>query len=353
MKIWFGCLAGLILGVIFVLAIQYTNFAPEKNAYEAEIDQAAKQVFNSGQNGKVVFIPKIGHRIVWPGQATPQTDPINARSAVTYGFSGGRLGDNLLSYLHARWIAYRDHIPFVFKSFSMADEFALALEPPPSGSITFREIPSMEIPFFPEPTDQSPNNPFLVDWDDPGFRNAIGKWLAPTKPHSLLALPSDRITVCVHVRRGGKVDPPSIYKSFPLKFPPDYYFIEQIRRISELFQGKPLYVFLMTDDLNPKAIAERYKKAVSLSNIEWDYRKTPPKNILDDFFSIPLFDCLIRGDSNFSVVASKLGEFAIEIAPTKAHCSKKNGKLHIDGIEIQFNAAKIAACKTGENHGKK
>src|SRR5665213_983093 len=45
--------------------------------------------------------------------------------AVTYEFSGGRLGDNLLSYLHAKWISYRHQIPLLYKPFKYSDKLML------------------------------------------------------------------------------------------------------------------------------------------------------------------------------------------------------------------------------------
>lgn len=336
MKIWITCLTGLCTLGIFVAKIEIRNFAfaqPEGIQDHAQLDKDVKLLYNRGKCGKVAFSPNTGHRIAWrlPEKTLPPPSSSGQRAAVTYGFSGGRLGDNLLSYLHARWIAYRDHVPLVYQSFPKSDEFALSLEPqsPMEGT-------PVKIPYFPEPTMKIQNNPFSVDWDDPGFREEIAKWLAPTKPHTLLVLPEDKITVCIHVRRGGAMDLPA-HRHFPLKFPPDQFYIDQIRYITRFFQEKPLYVFLMTDDDNPEALVQRYQKAVSYSNIEWDYRKKPADSDLDDFFSIPLFDCLILGDSNFSITASKLTEYAIKIAPT--HYKKKKGKVIITGLEITFNPA--------------
>jgi hypothetical protein len=227
----------------------------------------------------------------------------------------------------------------------MSDEFAFAYDPQPDGVIALKEAPLIEMPYFAEPSGQFPSPPFLVNWDDPIFRREIARCLAPVHSHDLLQLPVDKITVCAHVRRGGTHDSASVIDALPVKFPPDSFFIEQIRRISRLFNGKSLYVFLMTDDLNPQAIVERYQKEVHLSNIQWDYRKSPSEHILDDFFSIPQFDCLIRGDSNFSIVASKLGQFAIEIAATHSHLSKKSGQVVIHGMQVKCNPEKISLCK--------
>jgi hypothetical protein len=250
--------------------------------------------------------------------------------AVTYELSGGRLGDNLLSYLHARWIAYRDRSPLVRTPFPRDSEFALSHETASPGN-----YPIEVIPYFSEPTMKQQNSPFLVDWEDPDFRKEISECLKPTKQHCLLELPTDRITVCVHVRRGGNYDPESLHLEYPLKFPPDAFYIDQIQHIARIFREKELYVFLMTDDLEPENLLKQYAKAVSCSNIQWDCRQKPPESDLDDFYSIPLFDCLILPDSNFSVVASKLTEYAVRISPT--HYKKKGKKVQITGLDISFN----------------
>ena len=46
---------------------------------------------------------------------------INARSAVTYTFSGGRFGDNLLSYSRAKYVASLYGIPLLYIPFPYSD----------------------------------------------------------------------------------------------------------------------------------------------------------------------------------------------------------------------------------------
>lgn len=258
-------------------------------------------------------------RIDYPTQHTP----------VTYGFSGGRLGDNLLSYLHARWIAHRDGVPLIYRPFPGSDAFALSQEPTPI-------LPAVEIPYFPEPSQKNCHPLFSVPWNDPTFLAEVRATLQPTTTHTLLSLPSDKITLCVHIRRGGTFDTPSVRLEQPLKFPPDSFYIEQIARVATIFRGLPLYVFLMTDDLEPTELLTRYQKAIPLANIEWHSRIQPPENDLDDFFSIPLFDCLIFCDSNFSLVASKLGDYALTIAPTRY--IKKKGNVRITDAAMTYKA---------------
>jgi len=263
---------------------------------------------------------------------TPPSSTIDfpmQHTPVTYGFSGGRLGDNLLSYLHARWIAHRDDVPLIYRPFPGSDAFALSQDPPLS-------LPALEIPYFPEQSQKNCHPLFTVPWDDPAFLAEVRAILQPTTAHTLLSLPSDKITLCVHVRRGGTFDAPSVRLEQPLKFPPDSFYIEQIARVAAIFRGLPLYVFLMTDDLKPTELLTRYQKAIPLEGIEWHCRTQPPENDLDDFFSIPLFDCLILCDSNFSLVASKLGEYALTLAPTRY--IKKKESVRITDTAITYKS---------------
>lgn len=307
-------LTSLLLGATYLMQKQ-----------DDDVARTIKKHYEKGESGHFLFHKGHGYTSI------PRPSSLKKRmtTPVTYGLCG-RLGDSLLSYFHARWISYRDDVPFIRTPFPGDQDFALSLEEDP-----FIDLPIEVIPYFPEPSMKHNDLPFLVDWEDPGFRREIARCLAPTGEHQLLPLPPNKITVCVHVRRGGNWDDPSVHLALPLKFPPDSYYIEQIKTISKLFKGNPLYIFLMTDDLRPKELMKRYKEAIPSPNIQWDCREEPPKNHLNDFFSIPLFDCLILPDSNFSIVASKLTEYAIRISPV--HYRKKKETIRITGLDIAFN----------------
>jgi len=46
------------------------------------------------------------------------------------------------------------------------------------------------------------------------------------------------------------------------------------------------------------------------------------RNVVDDFFALTKFDCLIRSDSNYSLMASKFADYKIQISP---HAITKKG----------------------------
>lgn len=310
-------------------------------------------------------------------------------SAVTYTLNGGRLGDQLLSYLHAKWISFIHNIPLLYKPFSYSDQLALHfLEKSYQSNNNFLHVIEFKknqpfivnpknqtlyiIPYFPESVEelQTPEPGintnhmygslpqmrqewlyFAVDWNNKDFLKEIRKTIRPINKLSLIKPPQDIISVAVHVRKNGggydlpllhginekDYNPKQIYVDvvFPCKHPPDEYYIEQIKTIYKLFNNQSLYVFIFTDDPNPKKIAEKYRTAIDVHNIIFDYRQEPNNhytNVLEDLFSIPNFDCLIRPDSNITIVASKLADYKVLITP--AHHRWEGRKLIIDKVNV-------------------
>ena len=58
-------------------------------------------------------------------------------------------------------------------------------------------------------------------------------------------------------------------------------------------------------------------------------------NVVDDFFALTQFDCLIRADSNFSFVAAKLAHYEIVISPW--HGIIAENETIIDEINLEMN----------------
>ena len=298
---------------------------------------------------------------------SPASSGLENGNAITYGLSGGRLGDNLVSYFHAKWLSYKYNLLFRYLPFPYADQFFLSDEDQPLGSSAeFRNtIPTASeaditampnsslfvIPYFPDVTEYLYDQGkcrmlipcFQVDWENPEFHAVVKRCLTPKNSELLTTnLPTDQITVGVHVRRGGGHDSPSMHFHVPLKFPPDSFYIQQIERISKIFQGYPLYVYILTDDLNPSSIAKKFQIALNNPNIHFDYRKEkngPSINVLEDFFLIPQFDCLIIPLSNFSLIASKIADHAVVITPVHPTFVKK--EVIIDEVKLTFNSKRL------------
>ena len=258
---------------------------------------------------------------------------------IIYEAPSRRFGDQLIAYMHAKWLSYRYQLPLLYKPFIFSHELLLEQQEKLYDERDRRSRITLESPeeiahygqeddllfyvrYFPEsPYEISHANwwTFPIDWEDPGFISLLRASIRPKRPFSYSPLPEGRIAVAVHVRRGGGGhDPLVIQDHWPLKFVPDSFYISQIRALSELFPKKPLYVHLFTDDPDPEAIAHKYQKALEGLDILFYYTArgdTCESHVLEDLFNMMRYACLIRPDSNYSIVAEKLGDYTVVISP--------------------------------------
>jgi len=164
-------------------------------------------------------------------------------------------------------------------------------------------------------------------------------------------LPQDKISVAVHVRKGGGFDQslssiqyyPSnmISRKFyadekwPIKFLPEQYYVNQIKRISKLFDDASLFVYIFTDDRCPLRLVKRIEKAVNKCNITFSCRNcgnTHNTHVVEDFYNMARFDCLIRSGSHFALASQLLGNHQVVIYPK--HWQWVGRKLVIDEVSI-------------------
>ena len=280
-----------------------------------------------------------------------------SKATVTYKFNDGRFGDNLLIYLHAKWLSFTYNIPLLYKPFQYSDQLVLHFHENQhttrakqtitlsknNMNINVNENILYIVPYFSEVLSEykHPLNKhwiyYKIDWDNELFYKEICKMIQPINKELLnISLPLNKISLAVHIRKGGGYDNPEAPKKDPLKFPPESYYIEQIKNISEHLHNADIYAFIFTDDQNPNKIVERFKNELkNYHNITFDYRENGNRhnaNVLEDFFAITKFDCLIRSQSNFSIVAAKLGRPKIEIAPIDYYIEEDN--ILINKVEI-------------------
>lgn len=325
------------------------------NLKSLSIEELVSILYQAGKSGKVKKEHPLTHPnnllLFWKPSLPPPNNskplyplynPSSKQNAISYTLSGGRFGDNLIAYFHAKWIAYKYNLPFLYFPFPFSDQFAMDNRDPCLNTYLTRgkvltisnekqitnAAPNstiLSIPYSPEcrvdylrlPAGWLPY--IKVDWDDPKFKAEIVKCLTPKKPIKTLNLPRNIVTLGVHVRRGGGVDNYEFSrKNWPLKFPPDSYYIQQIRRVAAIFNNRPLYVFIFTDSLEPKEIVKKYQKILDNPNIKLTCREngnSPHNNILNDFLSMTKFDCFIRCQSSYSIMATMLANHSIMIAP--------------------------------------
>ncbi len=295
---------------------------------------------------------------------TPSHHPQKG-NAITYSFSGGRFGDNLVAYFHAKWIALKYGLPFIYHPFPFSNELDMDyLDPPKSVFYAFRFAQTLaredlclpfckeprstllSVAYFPEVLEEfekgfhSGTEYFEVDWNDPSFQKELKMALKPKKAIATLELSEDKINVGMHIRRGGSFESfESCSHGFPLKFPPLSYFIEQLKTVAELFKDQSVYVHVFTDDLNPGHLVDQLKTGIgNCPHVEFSYRTSynnHDANVLNDFFSFGKFDCFIGSASNFSIMGTKLGNYWFLFEPT--HSIQKQGGNYVDRVDITFN----------------
>lgn len=289
---------------------------------------------------------------------------------------GGRFGDQLIHYIKAKWISYNNDIPLIltpnihYKNLLLdRKETFFYTTPKSKHRKKINEInPVLDskrgyyyVTYFPFPNYKE----LTLMRQDPVFLDLVKELISPIEPLKLLDLPSDMITVALHIRT--ESNSPKTNKSqqtynlqgvktssfnpqggdymdfcYPNKFPPLQFYVDELKKLSLYFNHQPLYVYIFTDDFYPENIKNIIKKNVNLPNISYDYRKEklhPDLLIKVDFFSMMQFDCLIRPkSSNYSLMVDFLGENKIVVAADTFHWEKdKNDQCYliIDSVLIR------------------
>ena len=207
-------------------------------------------------------------------QQNAQTDV-----AVTYDVSPGRFGDQMLCYLHAKWISYRYGFPLLYKPFLHSDAFALHEK---------EELWTQE--------------------KESNFQNENY-----SSPHML----------------------------WPLRFPPNSYYIECLHKLCLLFPGQSIYAYVFTNDPDPEQIVGELQRNLSHLPIVFSCRQQNNLShtaVIEDFFSMMQFDCLIRSASNYSLIPAIISDYKVVMTP-KHHIWLIDGfsvENYIDQIETIF-----------------
>jgi len=304
---------------------------------------------------------------------------LTAASCITNNIGGGRLGDQLLVYVKAKWFSYYYKTDFVLTPFDGFEQFRFfSSERHILPGVAAKILLDDEKLLLQSQEEQETvlyhvhlHSKSLLwgDWydhttwygcvDDAHFKSHIQDMLQPVANVSLLQLPTDRVTVALHVRRGGGFDKPTLSPSMvqkwwyklryiayadqaaPLKFAPDSFYCTALRMLSEMLNHVPMYVYIFTDDFDPSAIARAYQDALNMPQVTFDFRLTehgPDQHVVDDIVNMSRFDCLIRPESSFSKVADIMGNHAIILFP---HAKRWEGNtLHITHITVMDHGAR-------------
>ena len=188
--------------------------------------------------------------------------------AVTYRLNGNRLGDNLMAYAHARYLALLNNVPFYYQDFQYSNQLymhemhtPIAQAPKYDEEKHYPMWPEMGhkeenfsldltknilyiIPYFPGSSVEATQLNlwhFDVDWHNPEFKAILQQEIRPLRPFKKFSFPTDKQCIAVHVRKGGGFDQLfqkikrwtiNADKNAPLKFPPDLFYIESIKKAS-------------------------------------------------------------------------------------------------------------------------
>ncbi len=288
--------------------------------------------------------------------------------AVTYGLGKGRFGDKILAYVGAKWISYKFNIPLFFKPFQYSSMLRLGREEKEYSKEIAKQFEKVVSVFSEQGIIKHEQDNVIFESKGVFFRisgypkfkqtmeymlqdqylvTELKKMLQPVVPLPQITLPQDKVTVAVHIRKGGGFDQSlnsiQYYRKkkfyaderWTSKFPPEQYYVDQIKRISILFNDAPLFVYVFTDDRNPLGLVDRIKKAVNKSNIIFSCRgsgNAHNAHVVEDFYNMARFDCLIRSGSHFAIAAQLLGNHKIIIYPK--HSKWVGRKLIIDEVTI-------------------
>ncbi|MGB8367548.1 MAG: hypothetical protein WCD44_04275 [Candidatus Babeliales bacterium] len=278
--------------------------------------------------------------------AVPLSD---GSSAVTYDLNGGRFGDNLSSYCRAIWLAYRHNIPLLYKQFKYSEQLMFAnfgLPMTQYRNNKFKE--RIVIPNHNYYDIKKDNGTLYVigwrsripaDWNDKKFVALVKKCIALPHSSTGIEIPSQHFSIAVHIRTGGDYKPDKTARTRqPKRFAPLQFYIDQIKCVQSMVENKKLYVHIFTDDANPLHFVEKIKQELGDEQIVYGCREKNNNfysNVLEDFFAMAKFDCLIRPESLYSIYAERLGDHKIIIYPMGTEFCREKRMVIIKEIGIK------------------
>ncbi len=321
--------------------------------------------------------------------------PSQQGNAITYNLSG-RFGDNILQYCRAKWCSFIYDIPLIYKPFQHSNKLAMhqlekikyiqGIEKQFKHRVNLKEdIPTINVNAVSQTLfiKNSYTQGFIKTKPDgivyeymiqyPQFGKELRKMLQPAIQVKNLDLPADKITVAIHIRKGSGPDKPLasvqqyvsndysvtyekqslgkryffIDKVYPTKFPPEQYYIDQIKKLSFLLNDTPLFVYIFTDAKDPINLVKRFEKIINKPNITFACNESNVFNyqyhFIDDYYNMAQFDCLIRSSSHFGLAAQMLGNHKIIIHPQ--HAQWINDKIVIDKVGIILREPHINTLK--------
>ena len=297
---------------------------------------------------------------------------------------GGRLGDHLISYIKAKYLAYNNDLPLFikpgkyFKLFKISDNEAFLDEPPYSDKHKAIKNGFVNLQSF---AYKNPTN-FLVSLhntlhpkvlnslrEKEEFRAEVLSNIAAKEELPLIFPPPNVLSVALHVRTGKGFDKPMLTQQYydlsgkithtprrtsamkakfsdvryPGRFLPEKFYGDAVKYLSDHLNNPKLYVYIFTDDPDPVSLKDRLSSYISRSNITLDCApldREKKRSVLIDFFSIGNFDYFIRSDlSNFALVAEFISDHKIVLSSAHQHwvADDQGHYLIVDAIDLKVD----------------
>lgn len=282
---------------------------------------------------------------------------------VITNLNGDHFGNNFLSVARGKTIALKENRPFILTPFEHSEMFILTDNDTSQTSEDVTQQTTIEFSYLVKQV--IPQNIYNT------VKQSLDFKYKDVLKQDLTHWPSNAISIAVHIRKGnggsqhydGNLAAPQIYNFdrnivkytdshlnypfdptylnrqevethkfnatwpthaietiWPLKFPPEQFYIDQIIKVSQLFkENETLFVTIITDEKNPKSLVERVKKSCNKKNINFYYHDnralSHTERIVQDLFLLSQCDILIRPDSAFSKSAQILGYHKLVLNP--------------------------------------
>lgn len=302
-----------------------------------------------------------------------------------------QLGDSMAAYVLAKILSWKYNIPFYFTPFAHADLFAFYEKETLYERSGFEEVirateddivknmHKENILFYTDLRTQ-------VDYIDPLLINKLKALVQPSILPPVNTIPNNITTVAVHIRKGNgggeyydgeptslqefdfnrnKVEYLYDYFNYPFdweeyrrnitrsspsnpanhivdeiwqtKFPPNQFYIDQIKKLYVDLGKKPLYIQIFTDDKDPILLLQTIQKMVNNSSITFYYddnrTSSSSDRIIQDLYNMARFDVFLRSQSYFARTAELMGNHRMVIYPLKARWESK--KLIMSTVVIK------------------
>ena len=292
------------------------------------------------------------------------TNQIPQRAVTIRKQNSGRLGNQIIPYIKAKWISQELSIPYLHTPFTDEHLFVLydhELAMPDDVFNSFeRVIEVHEIEQIENDLHDFPNTPTLYVINlltklQPKFHRKVEysqefiaymRQMLKSRLQEGIILNSydDTETVALHIRTGGSAihvyDPEtdttetkdvseignhkvlynydSYYKDrFPTKFLPIEYYACQLNQLAILYPKQRLHVYIFTDDSNPLEIKKQLEALTQSNFFTFECRPNNrhDKHVVEDLELMSQCKYLIRSESTLAIIAEFLGKHTCVISP--------------------------------------